>query len=357
MPCSLCPFRPLPSLVFARAPRRQRQRRVVGCSQDSIRDPYARCQQCRPHPRTSRAHQSDRSPPTPSSSRLDLPRAAVGAHAAGGTLEAAAGRSRLSPLCHHRPPPGHPSAPATSASTRPTEVISMSARPPPSVLVLISPARVFASASFAAHRGVRSDSISDVSAKKTRIKFKQARAEMDRGEDVVPTRPKIPKLHIANLKSQQTRKRGNRNGSASVGLQGDDNGKSQGSKGRNIAKGRVGRHQKDTSGIAKSDDAAKDARLTGGMSQDDTTVSDVDEHELDAEELRLQAEKCFALERGIFLLAKRTEEVRARKEASKALEAFQVELRAELEDMMQSMEQEKRTKLKEADVFKRCALR
>ena len=66
---------------------------------------------------------------------------------------------------------------------------------------------------------------------------------------------------------------------------------------------------------------------------------------------------CFALERGIFLLAKRTEEVRARKEASKALEAFQVELRAELEDMMQSMEQEKRTKLKEADVFKRCALR
>lgn len=179
---------------------------------------------------------------------------------------------------------------------------------------------------------------------------------MDRGEDVVPTRPKIPKLHIANLKSQQTRKRGNRNGSASVGLQGDDNGKSQGSKGRNIAKGRVGRHQKDTSGIAKSDDAAKDARLTGGMSQDDTTVSDVDEHELDAEELRLQAEMLRLRERH-FLLAKRTEEVRARKEASKALEAFQVELRAELEDMMQSMEQEKRSKLKEADVFKRCALR
>ena len=62
---------------------------------------------------------------------------------------------------------------------------------------------------------------------------------MDRGEDVEPTRPNT-KLHIANLKSQQTRKRGNRNGSASVGLQGDDNGKSQGSKGRNIAKGRVG---------------------------------------------------------------------------------------------------------------------
>ena len=57
-----------------------------------------------------------------------------------------------------------------------------------------------------------------------------------------------------------------------------------------------------------------------------------------------------------FLLAKRTEEVE-HQEASKALEAFQVELRAELEDMMQSMEQEKRTKLKEADVFKRCALR
>jgi hypothetical protein len=34
-----------------------------------------------------------------------------------------------------------------------------------------------------------------------------------------------------------------------------------------------------------------------------------------------------------------------------------VELRAELEDMMQSMVQEKRTKLKEADVFKRYALR
>ena len=179
---------------------------------------------------------------------------------------------------------------------------------------------------------------------------------MDRGEDVAPTRPKIPKLHIANLKSQQTRKRGNRNGSASVGLQGDDNGKSQGSKGRNIAKGRVGRHQKDTSGIAKSGDAAKDARLTRGTSQDDTTVSEVDEHELDAEELRLQAEMLRLRERH-FLLAKRTEEVRARKEASKALEAFQVELRAELEDMMQSMEQEKRTKLKEADVFKRCALR
>ena len=62
-------------------------------------------------------------------------------------------------------------------------------------------------------------------AQKTRIKFKQARAEMDRGEDAGPTRPKIPKLQIANLKSQQARKRGNRNGSASGSLQGGDNGK------------------------------------------------------------------------------------------------------------------------------------
>ena len=180
--------------------------------------------------------------------------------------------------------------------------------------------------------------------------------DVDRGEDAGPTRPKVPKLNIANLKSHQTRKRGNRNGSASVGLQGGDNGKSLGSKGKNNAKGRVGRHQKDTSGNAESDDAARDARLTMGTSRDDTTVSEVDEHELDAEELRLQAEMLRLRERH-FLLAKRTEEVRARKEASKALEAFQVELRAELEDMMQSMEQEKRTKLKEADVFKRCALR
>ena len=190
---------------------------------------------------------------------------------------------------------------------------------------------------------------------KTRIKFKQARAEMDRGEDAGPTRPKIPKLQIANLKSQQARKRGNRNGSASGSLQGGDNGKGLGL-GMKNAKGRVGRHQKDTYVIAESDNAARDARLTRGTSRDDTTVSEVDEHELDAEELRLQAEMLRLRERH-FLLAKRTEEVRARKEASKALEGFQVELRAELEDMMQSMEQEKRTKLKEADVFKRCALR
>jgi hypothetical protein len=177
---------------------------------------------------------------------------------------------------------------------------------------------------------------------KTRIKFKQARAEMDRGEDAGPTRPKIPKLQIANLKSQQARKRGNRNGSASGSLQGGDNGKGLGL-GMKNAKGRVGRHQKDTYVIAESDNAARDARLTRGTSRDDTTVSEVDEM------LRLRERH--------FLLAKRTEEVRARKEANKVLEGFQVELRAELEEMMQSMEQEKRTKLKEADVFKRCVLR
>ena len=177
---------------------------------------------------------------------------------------------------------------------------------------------------------------------------------MDRdGEDAGPKRPTIPKLEIAKLKSQQARRRGkaNRHGSASTGLGRDGKGTAVGSKGN---KGRAGRHQKEvTSGVAEFNDVARDETYSRSTSREDTTVSEVDNLELDAEELRLQAEMLRLRERH-FQLAKRTEEVRARKEAGKALEVFQVELRAELEEMTQSMEQEKREKLKEADVFKRC---
>ena len=182
--------------------------------------------------------------------------------------------------------------------------------------------------------------------------MRPVRVAMDRdGEDAGPMRPKVPTLQLAQLKSQQARRRGNANqqGSASTSLEGDG----KGAKGKSI-KGRTGRHQ--TSGAAQLNDDARDVPYSRSMSRDETSISEVDEHELDAEELRLQAEMLRLRERH-FLLAKRTEEVRARKEAGKALEVFQVELRKELDEMTQSMEQEKREKLNEADVFKRCVFK
>jgi len=182
---------------------------------------------------------------------------------------------------------------------------------------------------------------------------------MDRdGQDAGPVRPKLPKLHLAYLKLQQARRRGNANrqGSTSAGVEAGDTGEGPGLKGKKNNNWRTGRHLKDTSENAGSNVVARVVGLSRDISRHDTPVYEVDEHELDAEELRLQAEMLRLRERH-FLLAKRTEEVRARKEAGKALEGFQVEIRAELEEMMQNLEEEKLEKLKEADVFKRCVFR
>ena len=74
--------------------------------------------------------------------------------------------------------------------------------------------------------------------------------------------------------------------------------------------------------------------------------------ELDAEALRIEAEM-LRLKDEHFNLTKRAEEVKARKEASKALERFEVDIREELSDTLASLANEKREKLRAAEEFQR----
>jgi hypothetical protein len=78
----------------------------------------------------------------------------------------------------------------------------------------------------------------------------------------------------------------------------------------------------------------------------------LDELGLDAEALRLEAEM-LRLRDQHFTLAKRAEEVKARKDASAELHNFEMELREELAGMIQSLQDEKREKLRAAQAFER----
>ena len=78
----------------------------------------------------------------------------------------------------------------------------------------------------------------------------------------------------------------------------------------------------------------------------------LDELGLDAEALRLEAEM-LRLRDQHFTLAKRAEEVKARKDASAELQNFELELREELSGMIQSLQDEKREKLRAAQAFER----
>jgi cell fate (sporulation/competence/biofilm development) regulator YlbF (YheA/YmcA/DUF963 family) len=126
---------------------------------------------------------------------------------------------------------------------------------------------------------------------------------------------------IAQLKTQRKR------GSSSTRQQG---GTSSSERSRDASKGNLGRSKKHGSVVTDSTETL----------------------ELDAEPLRIEAEM-LRLKDEHFNLTKRAEEVKARKEASKALERFEVDIREELSDTLASLANEKREKLRAAEEFQR----
>lgn len=245
------------------------------------------------------------------------------------------GRSRFPSPCSS---PTSPSPSTSSTSPAATaKMVSVSPGPTTPVLILVSSLAALTAATSPAHGGMGLGIAARVdfdmlkfSVSKIALTFKPACA-MDR----VPLDGSGPgggktQVKIALLKTQRRRGGGSRqHGGASGSQRGGDGRKSPG----------------------------KSEASRFGLSAEAEDLLDVvdpplDELGLDAEALRLEAEM-LRLRDQHFTLAKRAEEVKARKDASAELHNFELELREELSGMIQSLQDEKREKLRAAQAFER----